>query len=70
MADGNIPKKWKINLEGKHNAYNAAIAIKAAGTLGISDNVIKKALSTLKAVEGRLELIRAIKGIKIYNDTN
>jgi UDP-N-acetylmuramoylalanine--D-glutamate ligase len=70
VADGNILKKWKFNLEGKHNAYNAAIAIKAAGTLGISDNVIKRALSTFKPVEGHLELIKNIKGIKIYNDTN
>ncbi len=70
VSSGNLPHDWKMNLEGKHNQYNASIAIETARTLGMPDNVIKKSLSTFKPIEGRLELIKMIKGIKIYNDTN
>ena len=69
-ANGRLPLGWKMILEGEHNKYNASIAIEVAHALGISSSAIKKALSTFKPVEGRLELIKTIKGIKIYNDTN
>jgi UDP-N-acetylmuramoylalanine--D-glutamate ligase len=70
IAEESLPKGWKINLLGKHNEYNARLAIEVARSLWIPDEVIKKALSTFSPVPGRLELIRTVKGIKIYNDTN
>ncbi len=66
----NLPKGFSTNLPGKHNEYNACLAIEVARVLGIPDKLIKKALLSFNSIEGRLELIRAIKGIKIYNDTN
>jgi UDP-N-acetylmuramoylalanine--D-glutamate ligase len=66
----NIPKTWKIKLKGKHNLENIACAIEVARVLKIKEEVIKNAVENFKAIEGRLELIKTIKGIDIYNDTN
>ncbi|OGI73711.1 UDP-N-acetylmuramoylalanine--D-glutamate ligase [Candidatus Nomurabacteria bacterium RIFCSPHIGHO2_02_FULL_41_18] len=66
----NIPKSWKIGLLGKHNLENIACVFEAAKVLKIPENIIKKTVENFKAVEGRLELVKNIKGIKIYNDTN
>jgi UDP-N-acetylmuramoylalanine--D-glutamate ligase len=41
----------------------------ATRAFGIDDDVSKKALHSFKGVPGRLELVREVKGIQIYNDT-
>ncbi|MSU44930.1 UDP-N-acetylmuramoyl-L-alanine--D-glutamate ligase [Candidatus Nomurabacteria bacterium] len=66
----NIPKSWKINLPGKHNLANIACAIEVARVLQIKEETIKKVVEKFEAIEGRLELVKTIRGIKIYNDTN
>lgn len=60
---------WKLRIPGEHNRYAAAIATEVARALGIPDEPIEKALAAFKGVPGRLELIREMKGISIYNDT-
>ncbi|MES2315268.1 MAG: UDP-N-acetylmuramoyl-L-alanine--D-glutamate ligase [Patescibacteria group bacterium] len=64
----NIPKS--DNLLGKHNEENIACAVAVAKALKISEGVIKKTVKNFKAVPGRMELVKTIRGIKIYNDTN
>jgi UDP-N-acetylmuramoylalanine--D-glutamate ligase len=49
---------------------NVACAIKAARALKIEVPVIKKAVEDFSPIEGRLQLLREYKGIKIYNDNN
>ncbi len=66
----NIPKAWKISLVGKHNLENIACAIEAARFLKIKEEIIKKAIENFKAISGRLEFVREVNGIKIYNDNN
>lgn len=66
----NIPKKWKINLKGKHNLENISCAIGVARFLKIKEKIIKKAVKNFKAIPGRLELVKVVRGIDIYNDTN
>lgn len=65
-----IPSDWKLKILGEHNRLNAACAAAAARAVGVSDAVIKKAAENFKAVPGRLQYLRTIKGIKIYNDNN
>lgn len=50
-------KKRKINLQipGKHNLYNACLAFETAKTLGIKNNIIKKALFEYKGSWRRFE---------------
>lgn len=66
----NIPKSWKIKLIGEHNLENIACAIEVARALKIKEEIIQKTVENFKAISGRLELVKEIKGVKIYNDTN
>ncbi len=64
-----VPKSWKLGIPGEHNRYNAACAAAAARALGIDDEIIKGAVESFKGVSGRLEFVRELRGVKIYNDT-
>jgi UDP-N-acetylmuramoylalanine--D-glutamate ligase len=66
----NIPKNWKISLKGAHNLENIACAVEVAKVMGVKDAVIKKGVENFKAISGRLEWVKTIRGINIYNDTN
>jgi UDP-N-acetylmuramoylalanine--D-glutamate ligase len=61
---------WKFNLPGAHNEYNAMLAIEVAKKFAIPDAKIKKALATFVPLQGRLQFLREVKGIKIYNDNS
>lgn len=63
------PKKWNLQIPGAHNRMNAGIAIAAAHTLGIDDEVIQPVVEGFTGVAGRLQLVREIDGVTIYNDT-
>ncbi len=65
-----LPKGWKFNLPGFHNEYNAMLAVEVARSFSIPDIKIKKALATFIPLSGRLEFLRSINGIKIYNDNS
>lgn len=58
------------SLLGSHNKENAACAVEVAKQLGISSKKISEAVENFKGVEGRLQFVREINGIKIYNDNN
>ncbi len=66
----NIPKNWKIGLKGLHNRENIACAVEVARLLKIPEKIIKETVENFKAVSGRLELVKNINGVEIYNDTN
>ena len=65
-----LPKGWKLKLLGLHNEYNARLAIEVARALSIPDAKIKKVLETFSPLSGRLQFLRNVRGIKIYNDNN
>ena len=58
-----------IKLAGKHNLNNISAAITVAKIFKILDSTIKKTLKNFKGIEGRLEFVKEIKGVKYYNDT-
>ena len=64
-----LPKDLKLQIPGQHNRDNAACAFEAAKALSIPEGEIKSGLENFKSVPGRLELVREVNGIKIYNDT-
>jgi UDP-N-acetylmuramoylalanine--D-glutamate ligase len=64
-----FPDTWVLSVPGAHNRYNAALALAVARELGVEDEVSRKALADFKGVPGRLELVREVRGVKIYNDT-
>lgn len=64
-----ILKSCKLRIPGEHNRYNAACALAAARAFGIDEEIIKTAIESFGGVPGRLEFVREIDGVKIYNDT-
>jgi UDP-N-acetylmuramoylalanine--D-glutamate ligase len=61
---------WQIKLLGEHNLLNISCAIAVARALKIDEEVIKKAVENFQPVSGRLEFLREVNGVKIYNDNN
>lgn len=68
--ESDVPTRWKSPLIGAHNRYNIGIAVATARTLGIDDNVLEEVVANLSPMSGRLECVRTVRGVTIYNDTN
>lgn len=62
--------KWKFNVPGIHHLENMTCAVVVAKELGIPEVNIKKSIEDFKDLEGRLQLLKVYKNIKIYNDNN
>lgn len=65
-----IPADWQLKVVGEHNRENASLAVAALRALGLSESEIKSGLESFEPVEGRLQLVRELKGVNIYNDNN
>jgi UDP-N-acetylmuramoylalanine--D-glutamate ligase len=61
---------WKFIVPGEHQRENLACAVEVARQFNIPEPDIKKVVENFKGLEGRLQLLRIYKGIKIYNDNN
>jgi len=61
---------WKFNVLGAHHRENLACAVEVAKQFDIPISKIKKTVADFKDLEGRMQLLRVYKGIKIYNDNN
>ncbi|OYV27136.1 MAG: hypothetical protein B7W98_02420 [Parcubacteria group bacterium 20-58-5] len=64
-----LPDTWVLRVPGDHNRYDAALALAAARAYGVEDAVSRKAIESFAGVPGRLEFLREIDGVKVYNDT-
>jgi len=65
-----IPADWKLQVIGEHNRENASLAAAALRILGLSEEEIRSGLESFQPVEGRLQFVREVRGVKIYNDNN
>lgn len=65
-----VPEDWKIPLLGEHNLENIACAVAVARHFDVPEAAIQKAVENFKPVPGRLEYLRTVRGVKIYNDNN
>ena len=70
VANKKSVKDWKFIVEGEHQRENLACAIEVAKQFNIPMAKIKQSVAKFKGVEGRLQLVKTIHGIKIYNDNN
>lgn len=70
VVDTKETENWKFNVPGIHHRENMACAVEVAKQLNISLPKIKKVIEKFKDLEGRLQLLKTYKGIKIYNDNN
>ena len=69
-ADLNNVPKWNIKLGGEHNRENIACALEVARVLNIPDQVSQKVIENFQTPPGRLEFVKEVNHVKIYNDTN
>jgi UDP-N-acetylmuramoylalanine--D-glutamate ligase len=71
FADASVlPADFALRIPGEHNRQNAALAFGALNALSLSEEEILDGLSTFSGVEGRLEYLTEIDGVRIYNDNN
>jgi UDP-N-acetylmuramoylalanine--D-glutamate ligase len=59
----------EIKIKGMHNVENVMAAIMAVKEYNVSNEIIKKVVSTFKGVEHRLEYVDTVNGVEYYNDT-
>ena len=69
-VSSSLPADWNLKIPGEHNRENAALAAEALRALKLSDAEIRAGLESFEGVEGRLQFVREINGVKIYNDNN
>jgi len=70
IIPGELPADWAVKLPGEHMRHNAALAAAALLSLGLNAEEIREGLETFEGVEGRLQLVREVTGVSIYNDNN
>ena len=71
LADASIiPEDALLAMPGEHNRQNAALAYQALATTGLTEDEILEGLTTFPGVEGRLQLVKTVENIRIYNDNN
>ncbi|MFM2381488.1 MAG: hypothetical protein RLZZ76_255 [Candidatus Parcubacteria bacterium] len=71
FADSSVlPEDFVLRIPGEHNRQNAALAFEALRALSLTEEEILDGLSTFSGVEGRLQYLAEIEGVKIYNDNN
>ena len=71
LADSSVLlEELLLRVPGEHNRLNAGLAYQALQALSLSDEEIIEGLATFPGVPGRLEYLRDINGIAVYNDNN
>jgi len=58
-----------IKLLGRHNIANILAAVTVARLYDVAASYLKKALKEFSGLEGRIQFIQEIKGVKYFNDT-
>jgi UDP-N-acetylmuramoylalanine--D-glutamate ligase len=65
-----IPPDWKLKIPGEHNRANAACTLAVARALSVPDSLSREVMENFKGVPGRLEYLRTVRGVKVYNDNS
>jgi UDP-N-acetylmuramoylalanine--D-glutamate ligase len=70
LVPKSIPPDWQLEIRGAHNRDNASLAAAALRALGLAEQQVRAGLESFRPVEGRLQFVTELRGIKIYNDNN
>ncbi|MCA9361481.1 UDP-N-acetylmuramoyl-L-alanine--D-glutamate ligase [Candidatus Kaiserbacteria bacterium] len=71
LADESIiPEDCLLAMPGRHNRLNAALAYEALKAISLTDEEIFSGLASFAGVEGRLQLLKTVNNVRIYNDNN
>ncbi|HEU0085417.1 MAG TPA: UDP-N-acetylmuramoyl-L-alanine--D-glutamate ligase [Candidatus Paceibacterota bacterium] len=70
VVDPKTAQKYEFVVPGTHQRENLACAIEVAKYFKIPKTNIEKAVKNFKGLEGRMQYLLKINGVKIYNDNN
>lgn len=71
LADSSVmPEDCLLAMPGEHNRLNAALAYEALKAISLSDDMIFEGLASFGGVEGRLQYVKSVDNVRIYNDNN
>lgn len=70
VAKAKDVEKYDFIVPGQYQRENLACAVEVAKIFKIGDIAIKKAVKNFKGVEGRLQFVKEVECVKIYNDNN
>ncbi|MDQ5922431.1 MAG: UDP-N-acetylmuramoylalanine--D-glutamate ligase [Patescibacteria group bacterium] len=70
IADIKKVSNYTFNVPGVHQRENLACAVAVARLLKVNESGIKKAVKGFKGLEGRLQYLKQVRGVKIFNDNN
>ena len=71
LADASIiPEDSNLSMPGEHNRLNAALAYEALKATSLTEEEIFEGLASFPGIDGRLQLLGELNGVKIYNDNN
>ena len=62
-------ESMKLTISGKHNLFNAYVAVSMARAIGIRDEYIARALETFVNMPHRMEVVAVINGVTYINDS-
>src|SRR3989338_8363390 len=70
VADVKDVTSYKFIVPGEHQRENLACAVAVERLFHIPNSKIRAVVKKFKGLEGRLQYVKTIKGVKIYNDNN
>ncbi|MDC1205459.1 UDP-N-acetylmuramoyl-L-alanine--D-glutamate ligase [Candidatus Pacebacteria bacterium] len=71
LADSSvIPEDANLAMPGEHNRLNAALAYEALKAVSVTPEEIFEGLASFPGVEGRLQLMKTVENVRVYNDNN
>jgi UDP-N-acetylmuramoylalanine--D-glutamate ligase len=59
----------EIRLRGAHNVENVLAAAACALRMGVTGDAIRRAVGAFRAVAHRIEFVRDVRGVHVYNDS-
>ncbi|MEK9184562.1 MAG: Mur ligase family protein [Patescibacteria group bacterium] len=63
-----LPREWNFSFKGYHNRENMALALGVAEIFKVSEEMTKNAIEKIIPLSDRLQYIKTINGVEIYND--
>ncbi len=70
VAKAKDVEKYDFVVPGKYQKENLACAVEVAKLFKIPETSIKKVIKNFKGVEGRLQFVKEVNCVKVYNDNN
>jgi UDP-N-acetylmuramoylalanine--D-glutamate ligase len=70
VDESTLPDDFLLRIPGEHNRENAALAFEALKATGLTEEEALAGLASFTGVEGRLQYLTDLDGVKVYNDNN